>query len=90
MKSGVQIVSGAAQVAGGVTTVVDSKDQYDGEMARAGVQRKKAELMKMAALDEEDQRKIRQLIEMLENSTHALLATLSSTREVERQIHTSV
>jgi hypothetical protein len=52
--------------------------------------RDRAELAKLAALDEDDMRRIRKLIEQLQRSSVMALETLSSADETATKIRTSV
>ncbi len=90
LRAATQMVSGATMVAGGSIGIDTARKEYDATMARSYAMRDKAELAKLAAMDEDDMRRIRRLIEQLQNATAMVLDTLSSADETATKIRTSV
>ena len=90
LRAATQIVSGTTMVAGGSIGIDTARKEYDGTMARSYAMRDKAELAKLAAMDEDDMRRIKKLIEQLQNATVMVLDTLSSADETATKIRTSV
>lgn len=90
LRASAQVLSGATMVAGGGIGIDTAKKEYEGTIAHSDAMRDRAELAKLAALDEDDMRRIRKLIEQLQRSSVMALETLSSADETATKIRTSV
>ncbi len=82
------VVGGGAGVAGGATQIADSAMDYKAASAMADTKRNKADLVKLFAMNEEDTRRIRKMIEQIENGAKITLDTLQQSHETSAQAFT--
>lgn len=90
VQSGAQMASGAVQMTTGGLTIADSVDQYDSGMKRADVMTDKARLAKLTAMNEEDMRRLKKMLEQLENTSMALMGAVSDDDKTASQIARSM
>ncbi len=90
LRAAAQITSGATSIAGGGIGIDTAKKEYETTTARADMMRNKAELAKLAAMDEEDMRRIKKLIQQLQDASGMVIDTLSSADEAATKIRTSI
>ena len=82
MRQGVKVASGASQVGLGASTTANAATEYDAGMTRADTQRIKAAQAKLNALDEEDLRRLRQIIEMITQNVIRLTQAMTEGHKV--------
>ena len=90
VRSGVSVARGTTEMATGGLSIGSATKNYEATKARAGAMRDKAMLAKMQAQDEDDLRRIRNMIEQLENAQNAVMSTISKSDEVTLQINQSI
>ena len=90
LRSAVNIAGGVSQMATGGVTIGSATQSYQASSARASSMRDKALLTKMQAQDEEDMRRIRNMIEQLENAQSAVMSTIVKSSEMALQIRQSI
>ena len=90
VRSGVKVAEGVTQVSVGGLSIGNATKGYEASMARAGAMRDKAVLAKMQAQDEDDMRRIRNMIERLENAQRSVMSTISRSDEVSLQIRQTI
>lgn len=82
------MVGGSAGVAGGATQIANSAMDYKAASAMADTKRNKADLVKLFAMNEEDTRRIRKMIEQIENGAKITLDTVEQGHQTSVQAFT--
>lgn len=82
------VANGVTMIGGGSTQVATSAMVYQATEATAAAKRDKAELLKLLALDEEDSKRIRELIKALQSGFKITLGAVEDAHRTGMKIAT--
>ena len=90
LKSTAMTVQGVSQAGGGSAEIAAAKYSYDGATARADAQDDRAEMAKYQEITYEELRRIRKLIEQLQNAAAQVIGTIDQTRTTAMKIRRTI
>ena len=90
LKATAMIAQGVSQAGGGSAEIATAKYSYDGANARADAQDDRAEMAKYQEITEEELRRIRKLIEQLQNAAAQVIGTIDQTQTTAMKIRRTV
>ena len=90
LKSAAMIAQGVAQAGGGSAEIATAKYSYDGASARADAQDDRADMAKYQEITYEELRRIRKLIEQLQNAAAQVIGTIDQTRTTAMKIRRTI
>ncbi|MCY3622467.1 MAG: type III secretion system translocon subunit SctE [Gammaproteobacteria bacterium] len=90
VRSAATIAQAVPQAGGGSAQVATSDYRYQAATARADTQDEKAELAEMQEVTLEDLRRIRKLIEEMQNAATMVIGTIDESRETEMHIRRTI
>ncbi len=90
VSSSVQVARGVTEVSTGGLSINSATKSFQATEARADALRDKAVLTKMQAQNEDDLRRIRNMIEQLERAQNTVMSTISKSDEVALQIRQNI
>ena len=90
LRSAAMIAQGVAQAGGGSAEIATAKYSYDGASARADAQDARADMAKYQEITYEELRRIRKLIEQLQNAAGQVIGTIDQTRATAMKIRRTI
>ena len=90
LRSAALIAQGASQAGGGSAQIATSKYSYDGATARAEAEDDRADMAKYQEITYEELRRIRKLIEQLQNAASMVIGTIDETQNTAMNIRRTV
>ena len=90
LKSAAMIAQGVSQAGAGSAEIATAKYSYDGASARADAQDDRADMAKYQEITYEELRRIRKLIEQLQNAAAQVIGTIDQTRATAMKIRRTI
>ena len=90
LKTATMIAQGVSQAGGGSAEITTAKYSYDGANARADAQDDQADMARYQEITDEELRRIRKLIEQLQNAAAQVIGTIDQTRTTAMKIRRTV
>ena len=90
LRSAAMIAQGVSQAGGGSAEIATAKYSYDGASARADAQDARADMAKYQEITYEELRRIRKLIEQLQNAAAQVIGTIDQTRTTAMKIRRTI
>ena len=90
LRSAAMIAQGVSQAGGGSAEIAPAKYSYDGAGARADAQDERADVARSQEITYEELRRIRKLIEQLQNAAAQVIGTIDQTRTTAMKIRATV
>ena len=90
LRSAAMIAQGVSQAGGGSAEIATAKYSYDGASARADAQDDRAEMAKYQEITYEELRRIRKLIEQMQNAAAQVVGTIDQTQTTAMNIRRTV
>ena len=90
LRSAAMIAQGVSQAGGGSAEVATAKYSYDGASARADAQDDRADMAKYQEITYEELRRIRKLIEQMQNAAAQVVGTIDQTQTTAMNIRRTV
>ena len=90
LRSAAMIAQGVSQAGGGSAEIATAKFSYDGASARADAQDDRADMAKYQEITYEELRRIRKMIEQLQNAAAQVVGTIDQTQTTAMNIRRTV
>ena len=90
LRSAAMTAQGVSQAGGGAAEITSAKYSYDAANARADAQDARADMAKYQEITYEELRRIRKLIEQMQNAATLVIGTVDQTRTTAMKIRTTV
>lgn len=90
LRSAAMTTQGVSQAGGGSAEIATAKYSYDGASARADAQDERADMAKYQEITYEEMRRIRKLIEQLQNAAAQVIGTIDQTQATAMKIRRTV